>query len=210
MPAKTETEKLIKAVGGQIVTPRKTKALVYKNEPILDLIVLVNKNTDPKKNEVIDAIDIGRQRLTDREFLDSIKLDSFPKRLLEPTGSTKKSETCATQLKPAGPVRKPDDYMPRRTTRSHATQSQFAASDDTTTDKKANKTKTTSKSPLKDSSTSNISTLVHSTPDKRKSTRSRTKSKKAGQAKALAKALVFCRFSQRRYEYSFCQEDCSS
>jgi len=77
--------------------------------------------------------------------------------------------------------------MPCRTTRSCTTQSQFAASDDATTDKKANKAKTTSKPPLKDSSTSTISTQVHSTPDKRKSIRSRTKSKKAGQAKAPVK-----------------------
>ena len=99
MPAKTETEKLIKAVGSQIVTLKKLKALVHKNEPILDLIVLVNKNTDPKNNEVIGDIDLGGQRLTDREFLDSIQLGSFPKRLLKPMGSTKKLETCATQLK---------------------------------------------------------------------------------------------------------------
>ena len=187
MPAKTETEKLIKAVDGQLVTPRKLKALVNKNEPILDLIVLVNENADPKKNEVIDAIDLGGQRLTDREFLDSLLLGSFPKRLWKPTGSTKKPETCATQLKPAGPVRKPDNHMPRRIPMSRTTQSQFAASNDTAIDKKANKAKTTSKSPLKDSSTSNISTQVHSTPDNCKITRSQKNPRRLARPRPLPK-----------------------
>jgi len=43
--------------------------------------------------------EVGGQRLTDREFLDSLQLGSFPKHLSKPTGSTKKPEICATQLK---------------------------------------------------------------------------------------------------------------
>lgn len=105
LPAKAEADMLIKALGGSVVTPRNLKALVSRKDLAIpnNLIIIVNEQLEPTKQEVKDAISLGGQRLTDREFLDSIKLGTFPKHISNPAGKDMSSNKSSQAQMPAKP-----------------------------------------------------------------------------------------------------------